>query len=411
MLRVLQVTESITASAGGTSTAFVEIVEALRTQAAEGRASVRAITQDLPAGDEAARWISGHEPGVWTFTGRPGRLAPGGGALAREAVRVLDAGEIDVVHLHGLWLIDLVAIAAQARRRGIPVVWQPHGMLVHAALRHKVWKKRLFRLLSGLSRELASARAAIFTSDTERDTSDLSILGRATRREVVPLPVAIPFAESALPGLIEAGRDRWLKSESADPGRSLYAGAPKPDFTTPLLTFIGRLHPVKRLELAIAALTIVRREVPGTRLLLIGEGDEPYVQSLRDLARREGVLDAIIFAGWLNGQPKWEALAAGDALLIQSEFENFGYAIVESLVAGTPAVMTRNLSLAAAVEDIGAGAAADPDPASLARAVLAILARRDRRDMGHRGRRWVEESFSRQAVGARLLSLYQSLRA
>lgn len=407
MIRVLHVSESIAASGGGTSTAFVELIEALRTQSAAGRATVRALTQHLPAGDETRKWIAGHEPEVWVFTGPPGKYSPG--AMAAAAREMIERREVDVVHIHGLWQIDLVAISRAARAAGIPVVWQPHGMLVGAALRHKPLKKLIFRHIFGLARELRAASAAVFTSDTERDTSDLTKLGRNTRREVVPLPVAIPMSEDRLPALARAGRERWLPNPASDPGRTLVAGRPKPDLNSPLLTFIGRLHPVKRVEMAISALAIIRREVPETRLLLIGDGEPEYVQSLRDLATREGVLDALTFAGWLNGEAKWQALAAGDALLIQSEFENFGYAIVESLVAGTPVVMTRSLSLAAAVTEIGAGVSCEVSAESLAAGAITMLKHSDRRALGHRGRRWVEASFSREAVGGRLVGMYEGL--
>ena len=71
--------------------------------------------------------------------------------------------------------------------------------------------------------------------------------------------------------------------------------------------------------------------------------------------------------------------------------------------------MSSNLSLAPAVESIGAGASSDSTPEAFARAVLGVLARSDRRRMGQRGRRWVEATFSRHAVGARMVGLYTGL--
>ncbi len=408
MLRVVHVTESITASAGGTSTAFVELIEALRTQQAAGTATVRAVAQHLPAGDAAAQWIAGHEPGLWLWTGPPGKLRPG--ALAARAIGLIERGEVDVIHLHGLWLIDLVAIARAARRRGVTVVWQPHGMLVRDALAHKRLKKLAFLTL-GLGRELARCAAAIFTSENERDTSNLALLGRATRREIVPLPVPIVAREDQLPALAEAGRARWLSAEANDPERTLMGGQHVPDFTTPLLVFMGRLHPVKRIELTLRAFALIRQQLPAAKLLLIGSGEPPYAQSLHVLASELGVAPGLLWAGWLSGADKWRALAAGDALMINSEFENFGYAIVEALVAKTPAIMTDNLSLARAVQEIGAGVSTPATPEGLAAGALAVLSRSDRREMGLRGRRWVEVNFSRQAVGTRLVDLYRALRS
>ncbi len=412
---VLHVTESITAAAGGTSTAFVELIEALRTRDAAhggpGDWRVRATAGPLPAGDEAASWIAGHEKGLWTFTGPPGKLRPG--HLAAAAIGAIERGEVQVVHLHGLWLIDLVAIARAAQHRGVPVVWQPHGMLVRGALQHKRLKKRVFEVVLGLGTALRGASAAIFTSDNERDTSDLSRLGppTRTRQEVLPLPVAIPTGERELSALRQAGRVRWLATEANDPGRTILGGESQVDLNTPLVVFMGRLHPVKRVDLTLRAFALARQDLPDARLLLIGHGDEDYARMLRDEANLLGISAAVRWAGWLHGRAKHEALAAGDALVLNSEFENFGYAIVEGLVMGTPVVVTDNLSLAPAIVEIGAGASAAAEPRALADAMLKVVrhAPDARREMGLRGRHWVEAQFSREAVGTRLAALYSQL--
>jgi glycosyltransferase involved in cell wall biosynthesis len=286
-------------------------------------------------------------------------------------------------------------------------------MLVRAALQHKRLKKRAFEIALGLGEALRNASAVIFTSEIERDTSDLSRLGPPARtsREVVPLPVAIPGSERDLPSLRQAGRARWLATEANDPGRTLLGGESQVDLNTPLLVFMGRLHPVKRVDLTLKAFALARESSPDARLLLIGKGEDDYTRWLKAESERLGVAPALRWAGWLHGRDKLQALAAGDALVLNSEFENFGYAIVEGLVMGTPVVVTENLSLAPAIAEIGAGASAAAEPRALADAMLRILSRPDdaRREMGLRGRHWVEAQFSRQAVGTRLATLYTQL--
>jgi|GEM_PF-865500 len=413
MPTVLHITESITASAGGTSTAFVGLVEALLTHRATRPEndpdawSVRALAGPLPDADQARQWIANHAAGTWTFTGPPGRFGPG--ALAHAASELIARRSVHAVHLHGLWLSDLVTVASAASAANIPVVWQPHGMLVKAALRHSRLKKAIFTRLSGLGAALRAADAAIFTSDNERDTSDLARLGPRTRREVLPLPVAIPARDEDLPALVRAGRARWLADQQASPDRTLMDGTAPLDMNTPLLAFMGRLHPVKRVDLTLRAFAHARRALPDARLLLIGGGNDRDVQPLRELARSLGVADAIRWAGWLHGSDKLAAIAAADALILNSEFENFGYAIAEALALGTPVVLSDNLSLAPAVAEIGAGLSAPPEPAALGDAAARLLARPDRRDMGRRGRHWVEAQFSHLAVGARLAALYTAL--
>ena len=47
----------------------------------------------------------------------------------------------DIVHLHGLWQPPFQRISKWCRRRGVPYVVSPHGMLEPWAWRHKRWKK------------------------------------------------------------------------------------------------------------------------------------------------------------------------------------------------------------------------------------------------------------------------------
>ncbi|MFN0012049.1 MAG: glycosyltransferase [Phycisphaerales bacterium] len=391
MLRVLHITESIPASAGGTSTAFVEMVEALLTQGAA--CQVHAAIQPVPEGDEARSWIAHHPPGTWHVTGpRGGLLAAGMAASVRALV---NSWNPSVVCVHGLWCTDTVAAALHAQAKGVPVVWHPHGMLVRAALRHSPLKKAVFKTL-WLARALRHAAAVVFTSENERETSDLAMLGEGTRRVVLPLPVNIDTAEDDLAALRAEGRAALGLHESV-----------------PLVSFIGRLHPVKRVELSIAAFAAARACAPDARLVLIGSGDDVYVATLRALAARLGVEGAVVFAGWKNGREKRAILAAADVMILNSEFENFGYAIVESLGLGTPVVCSENLSLAAEMVRAGAGRSAPGEPAALGAALAAVLAMppHERRAAGVRGRRWVVESFSRQAVGARMVELYRALLA
>jgi len=391
LLRVVHITESITASAGGTSTAFVELIEALRTQSASGL-ELRAISQTLPPDDAARKWIAGHEPNLWHFTGPRGRHLAG--TLASDARRLIDEFKPHILHLHGLWCQDLVSVARHALGRGIATCYHPHGMLVHAALRRSVLKKAIFRRM-GLAGVLAKADAVVFATDGERVTSDLSMFSHDVQTSVIPLAVNVEIPENARPALAEAGRARL--GLAAD---------------EPALVFMGRLHPVKRVELTIDAFAKARQSVPGLKLILVGDGDASYVESLRVRAAALGVglLDAITFAGWLSGDAKWQALAAADALIINSEFENFCYALVEALIVQTPVIMTDNLAMAPAAQNAGAGFMATSDPDALAAAITRLLAiSTDRASMGARGRAWVEASFSRPAVGAALVRLYQSI--
>ncbi|MGQ0628240.1 MAG: glycosyltransferase [Phycisphaerales bacterium] len=391
MLKVMHITESMAAAGGGTSTAFIEIIEALRTQS--DSVEVSALSPRLEPGDESLRRIAHHDPSGWIWTGPPGRFRPG--AFFERAAEELRRRRPDLLVAHGLWCTDIVALGRLAQALGILTVHHPHGMLVREALARSRMKKQVFRFLTGLPAVLRGSRAVVFATEGEVAGSDLSMLGTA-RRAVVPLPVPIEVSASELPALRAAGRATLA---------SLFAAPVGPDDKVAI--FVGRLHPVKRVELSLAALAASGQQ--NVRLLLVGDGEPAYVENLRALAQRLGLLHRIAFAGWRSGRDKWQLLAAADALLINSEFENFCYALVEALIAGVPVVATANLAMAPALVAAGGGLSAPGGAAALGAALGRLLAlpAHSRAAMAAAGRTWVEQNFSRQAVGRAMLGVYR----
>jgi glycosyltransferase involved in cell wall biosynthesis len=318
-----------------------------------------------------------------------GRLAPGD--LGRKAGADIRSGRYDVVHLHGLWSVDLLAAAGACLDCQVPLVWQPHGMLVRPALRKKRLKKLAFLRL--LAPRLRCADAVIFATCGERTGSWTPRALPRDRLHVVPLPVTGPGPCYDRTELRAQGRARFEV-----PGEA------------PVVLSLGRLHPVKRPQLTLSAFASVRARVPDAVLLLAGDGDARFVSRLRSAVQQSGFSGHVRFPGWIRDQDKWLALAAADVLVQNSEFENFGYSIAEALMAETPVVLTENLAIAEEVVEAGGGVACPPDPDSLGAAVTAMLTRADRDRVGRAGRRWAEGSMTPDAVGGRLLELYHACR-
>jgi glycosyltransferase involved in cell wall biosynthesis len=102
----------------------------------------------------------------------------------------------------------------------------------------------------------------------------------------------------------------------------------------PTLVFAGRLVPQKSIHVALEAV----RQVPDVSLLLAGEG--PYRKRLERQARE---LDLDGRAHFLGPQPRrtvFELLAAADAALLSSSWENFPHMVVEALSVATPVLAT-----------------------------------------------------------------------
>ena len=89
-------------------------------------------------------------------------------ANGRPVDSVLDSVKPDIVHLHGLWSIALHRCAAICRRRKIPYVIAPRGMLEPWSLQQKWLKKRIARFLYQ-DRDLKCAAALHATAESEAE--------------------------------------------------------------------------------------------------------------------------------------------------------------------------------------------------------------------------------------------------
>lgn len=389
MLRVAQLIEALGARAGGTSSAFMETLAALATQ--RDRVALAAYAPDPPENDPVHERIAQLAGDVrWRPTGPIGALRAGD--LARRVVADVEAGRVDVLHIHGVWSSDLVAAARACREVGVPYCWQPHGMLLNHAIAHKRLKKEMFLRL-GLARALARADAVLFASEAERRDSVLPRRAPRDRRHVIGLAVALD----------DSGPDR---ATLAAEGRARFGLAP----TDEVVVFVGRLHPVKRLEMTLDAVAQLRRGRANVRLLVLGAGDDDYAARLRARAADPGLDGVVVFAGWTVGEDKWRGLACADVLVMNSLHENFGYGIVEALAVGTPVVVTENLSLADEVRRERAGSVVAPTSDGIARGLASLLSSDARSDQGESGRAWVLRTYARDRVGARLADLYGRLR-
>ncbi|MES1194986.1 MAG: glycosyltransferase, partial [Opitutus sp.] len=71
------------------------------------------------------------------------RVTPRWLSRSPELRRHLQATPADVVHHHSLWLLTLRYAAEAARRRDVPLVISPRGMMSGWAWQHRRWRKKL----------------------------------------------------------------------------------------------------------------------------------------------------------------------------------------------------------------------------------------------------------------------------
>ncbi|MFH9412536.1 GT4 family glycosyltransferase PelF [Streptomyces rochei] len=194
-----------------------------------------------------------------------------------------------------------------------------------------------------------------------------------------------------------------------DPAAFPPAG-PEPE--QPVLSWAGRVDPIKDLETLIRAFALVRAELPAARLRLFGgtpRGGEAYRERCEALAAHLGHGEAVTFEGRVEDIK--DAYAAGNVVMLSSISEGFPFTLIEAMSCGRATVSTDVGGVREAVGD--AGLVVPPrDPAAMAAAALALL--RDagrRRAMGEAARLRVIEQFTLRQTIDTFRSIYLELSA
>jgi 1,2-diacylglycerol 3-alpha-glucosyltransferase len=106
-----------------------------------------------------------------------------------------------------------------------------------------------------------------------------------------------------------------------------------------VLLHVGRLSREKQMDVVLEAIANLASDEPDIRLLVVGKG--PAEAMYKAKAAELGILDRVVFAGFLPNEELPMAYASSHALVIASTFETQGLVILEALASGTPVVGMR----------------------------------------------------------------------
>ena len=172
---------------------------------------------------------------------------------------------------------------------------------------------------------------------------------------------------------------------------------------SPLVTYIGRISKEKDLERLNNVMGLVRKQVPGARLGIVGGG--PYLQALQDSFDPSFTT----FTGYLSGEELAAAFASGDVFVFPSATETLGLVALESFASGVPVVGTNAGGIPFVIDDDKTGylIAEDGADEDWARAIIGLLQDHDRRaQMGAAAREEAEKYSWRESTEA-LVQAYE----
>jgi glycosyltransferase involved in cell wall biosynthesis len=177
----------------------------------------------------------------------------------------------------------------------------------------------------------------------------------------------------------------------------------------PIVLFLGRIHPIKRLDLLAAAFDRVLQRHAGAHLVIAGPDEDGHRAQIAPLFTTFG--DAVTWTGRVDDARKRQLLNAATVLVMCSDSESFGMSVAEAMAASKPVVVTRTCPWPD-IETHHAGCWVEQSPDAVAAGVNAILSDPDAaREMGRRARALAADKYSWTRAASALISEYEAIAA
>jgi len=288
----------------------------------------------------------------------------------------------DVVHGHSQNSLFTVKIIEEAKKLGVKTVM--YFMAVDAFNDHP---NPLIRLLAPYYGKWMLQRA-IEASDVKlvRSRRDQEILERKYRVNTVYVPDGV-------------SEELLKKPDMANEFRT------KHGIHEPFVVYIGRLHILKGVNVLIKAMSIVSKEMPELKAVIIGPGDQ---RPFRELVHKLGIEKNATFLGFVDEDTKIGALDASIALILPSVcnyVEVYPMVISEAWARGKPVIASAVGGVPYRVKHGVNGFLFKPaDARELAKLIMMIASNEDlAKRMGETG---LSEVFSWEEIARKSLEVY-----
>lgn len=369
-MKILQTIASLSAKSGGPSTCTLDLMNGLY----DINAGVDLLTfSDSDILGKGSPWLKDIPNDCRTPLG-----------LSNGVKSALQSSDYDLYHANALWSYISHQTCKNARQQGKPYILSPHGMLYPTALKIKTWKKKPMLWL-WFNEDIMKASCVHATCQQEAEY----VRTFGYKGPIAVIPNCVVFPEGVSPEL----RKEAIKYKTSGKKQ---------------IGFLGRLHPIKKVENMLYALSHIDKKTRDEIFFqIMGKYDDRYEQWLKDEVKRLGLEDCVEFVGFVSGKEKYERLSQLSALMVPSVQENFGMIVPEALICGTPVYASLGTPWSE-LNECGCGWWKDNSPETIAKIILDIISKTDSeiQEMGWRGYKLMQEKYEQRKVATKMLDLY-----
>lgn len=292
--------------------------------------------------------------------------------------------KFDVIHIHDFYTLQNVWIGFLSRLFHKPYLISVHGCLEEKRLQARSLFKKLFLKFFGVSM-LRGASFLIATSVNE----------------------VLAYQKFGIPKyrikLIAHGvsKDEFTTSVSKEKCRQHFKLSSK----SIVVTFLGRIHKIKGLDMLIEAITLI--DESNVHFVIAGP-DDGYLSELKKIIQEKKVNKKITLMSGCFGEERAQLFKASDVFVYPSYSEGFSLGILEAASVGLPLVITTACYFDQ-VKEYKAGIIVELNPKSIANGILRLAKDKAKREQASKNAlKLIEDNYSIKVIGEQLLDTYKS---
>lgn len=219
--------------------------------------------------------------------------------------------EIDILHLHGVFMHTQYMPSKLALKFNIPYVVSPHGMLEPWHMNDKKIKKKIYFEL--ILKEILSNSNILHAITPLEKKSLFELTGH---KNIIEIPNLIHY-------------NKLPKNLSYQP-------------TEEYFLFLSRLHPKKGLGILIEAFSKIENKK--IKLKIAGT-ENKYSDSIKVRCKELNISDRVEFLGGVYGDEKYQLFANAKAFVSPSYSEAIGMVNLEAASSNTPVITSFNTGI------------------------------------------------------------------
>jgi glycosyltransferase involved in cell wall biosynthesis len=299
--------------------------------------------------------------------------------VKRQWQKLLKDIQPDMVHINGCWNPLCAYTQRWTGQLNYKTILTPHGMLEPWIIQRHHWTRKVPALYLYQKKAVQVADYIHATSESEKQ----NLLQLKYNDKICVIPNGVEIENISI-------KSSWIKTKT--------------------ILYLSRIHPKKGIELFIDAIVQIKDILDGYKIVIAGEGDTRYIQSLKKRIQEQNTGNIFDFVGGVYGEKKWELFHNADIFILPTYSENFGIVVAEALASGTPAIVTKG----APWQELNThrcGWWIDNDIDTIAKTLKEAFAlpEEEYRQMGVRGKKLINENYSIEIVAQKMIHLYQCI--